>query len=226
MGEDVNVHDPTVSDGATFEEMVEKAAKYARLHTAWSEPHRVPAHIRTALIGAGVPDLLVALRAKDAENEEARREIARLGQYEHESYGLTADVQMLWAELRLGADYMEDFIRNHEDPGTGPMAWTARNAALSEPAVEARPSKLEVAAREVVEQAWSDGDGHSMKIDGNAFDHLATALADARTPAVEAEPVLGICTGPGAGVKEPHTKCSTCVGWRPAATPVTEADES
>jgi hypothetical protein len=75
----INGSDPTVSDGATFEEMVEAAAQ--RLYYRWAlleEPIRddLRGRLHSILTAAGVPDLLVAHRAKE-EADEANRALNR-----------------------------------------------------------------------------------------------------------------------------------------------------
>lgn len=111
-------------EGFTAEELAD-AQRFAQGH-------------KVTILESDLERLAKRIEAKDAEIKEARREIARLGQYEHESYGLTAEVQELQAELREGAGYMWDFVHSHRDPGSGPLAWLHRNRwALSEPAVEA-----------------------------------------------------------------------------------------
>ena len=76
---------PTVSGGATFEEMTEQAAKallYSNCSTA--DPNAFKGWIkdaRAALNAAGIPDLLAALRVKEEVNELNRalnRELLKL----------------------------------------------------------------------------------------------------------------------------------------------------
>lgn len=115
-----------MSDGATFEEMVGKAVKTRWFNRGALTDNSVRVRARNCLTAAGVPDLLAALRAKDAEIERLRGHVER------------------WAADKCDDPLDHSAQHNVDGVPTGQCArceasWPCPSAivALSEPAVEA-----------------------------------------------------------------------------------------
>lgn len=128
--------DPTVSDGATFEKMVAKVAKSLAESViglfAWNTLHddqRDYWQVRAdaALTAAGVPDLLAALRAKDAEIERIVQENVKL---------LDLQCDVMGAEIRRYREALERITFYEPWAKVFSKIRSIARAALSEPAVE------------------------------------------------------------------------------------------